>query len=155
MNLERLYDILRDTTIQLRKGEPVTHETVGPVDVTHVYDMPAVKDAAPHLEHVDVVFMVIGVDKAKALAIKDELTAILDEYPEQNRLAGGPSYIEVGGVIGDQGAALSLFALGQVLGLWTVLTARTFGFTDEAEILKLAGNGLVMMSGYKKATTVQ
>ncbi len=149
MNLDRLYAILADTTVQLRTGPEVTRERVGILDVTHVYAMPHVDDALPHLERVDVVFVVVGVDKAKAERHRAELLAILATYPEPKRFAGGPSYIEVGGVLGDQGAALQLFALGQVLGLWTVITPRTLGFDDAVDIRDMAGRGLVMISGFK------
>ncbi len=151
MNLERLYAILADTTVQLRTGPEVTREQVGILDITHVYAMPHVDQAPPDLERVDVVFMVIGVHKARAEAHRAELLQILATYPEPERLAGGPSYIELGAVIGDQGAALQLFALGAVLGLWTVITPRTLGFDDEASIREMAGSGLVMMSGFKDA----
>lgn len=143
MNLDRLYAILGEATVQLRKGP----EVVSDERAIHVYAMPHVDTARPDLQLVDVVFMVIGVDKALAEANRSELLGILAMYPEPERLKGGPSYIELGAVIGDQGAALQLFALGEVLGLWQVITPRTLSFTDEAKILELAGRGLVMISG--------
>jgi hypothetical protein len=152
MDLNRLYHILGDCTVQLRKGPEVERERVGPVDVTHVYAMPHESEAKPEVEKVDVTFMVIGVDKAVAEAHRAELVTILNAYPEPDRLAGGPSYIEVGGVIGDQGAAFQLFAVGQVLGLWQVITPRTLGFTGDTE-REMAGRGLVMITGYKRSET--
>lgn len=152
MDLDRLYHILSETTVQLRKGPEVERERVGPVDVTHVYAMPHVSEASGRFgEIVDCVFVMIGVDTQKAERHKAELIQILDDYPDPDRLAGGPSYIELGGVIGDQGAAFQLFALGQALKLWTVITPKTLGITDEAEARNLAGGGLVMMSGYRRA----
>lgn len=92
--------------------------------------------------------MVIGVDRAKAESYREPLIGLLNAYPDPAQLAGGPSYIHVGGVIGDQGAAFCLFALGQVLGLWTVITPATMGFTG-AEARDMAGAGFVMISGYR------
>jgi len=153
MNLDRLYAILADTTVQLRKGAEVEHERVGGIEVTHVWGMPHESEAKPDAVKVDCALLTIGVDAAKAQTYRGELVALLAEYPEPERLAGGPSYIEVGAVIGDQGSAFQLFALGEVLGLWHVITPRTLGFQDAAEIREMAGRGLVMMSGYRGAPT--
>lgn len=113
-------------------------------------------DAMPHeskvedngIVKVDCHFVVIGVHKAAAGAHKEELISILKEYPKPDRLAGGPSYIEMGGEIGDQGAAFQLFAVGEVLGLWKVITPKTLGITGPAAD-EVAGGGLVMISGFK------
>jgi hypothetical protein len=148
MNLERLYKILEYTTVQLRKGEPVTHTVVGPLAVTTIDNMPHESEAMPSLELVDMEMLTIGVDKDEAAKLKPELITILDTYPKPERLAAGPSYIEVGAEIGDQGAAFQLFALGQVLGLWKVITPKVLGF-EGAEAREFAGRGLIMISGYK------
>lgn len=160
MNTSRLYQILRETTVQLRKGEvfegtpELVEQAKAGVDVLQgggvleVFAMPHVSHAPPDMEQIDMVFFVIGVDKAAAEKHKDELIAILKDYPEPERLAGGPSYIEVGAVIGDQGAAFQLFALGKVLGLWHLITPMTMGFEGE-EARMLAGRGYIMMSGHK------
>jgi hypothetical protein len=149
MNLEKLYEILRETTGQLRKGEVVEQKGIA----THIYAMPHESEAKPEIEKVDCCFLVIGVDKQKAEQHREELIEILNTYPDLNRLSQGPSYIEVGGVIGDQGAAFQLFALGKVLGLWQLITPELFGFTGE-KALQMAGSGMVMISGYKKEAKV-
>ena len=169
MNLERLHEILSETTVQLRKGE-VIHGDKPLVDaikaaktdedfknlpggVVSIDAMPHHRDAAtqnPGLEMVDLEFLVVGVDRAKAKVRKDELVSILKTYPNPERLADGPSYIEVGAQIGDQGAAFQLFALGKVLGIWDVITPTTMGFEgDEARMM--AGNGFVMCTGFREA----
>lgn len=61
------------------------------------------------------------------------------------RLAQGPSYIELGGWIGDQGLALSLMGLGERLGLWNVVTPRVLGITDQEKAANLMGMGFVMI----------
>lgn len=152
MNLQRLYTILNECSCQLRKGPEIVEERTGNVHVTHVFAMPHESAARPEVEKVDMVFVKVGVDKQAAEKIKDELISILNEYPEPERIAGGPSYIEVGGIIGDQGMAFQLFAVGKVLGLWSVITPATLGITDEEQVKQLAGSGMIMMSGYKIPT---
>ncbi|MFL6728093.1 MAG: hypothetical protein ACJ8FS_16500 [Sphingomicrobium sp.] len=165
MDTAKLYDILRKTTGQLRKGEVyegspgmVAYANAGdfsepaPGGVLEIYDMP--KDSDPGfdgLEKVDLHFVTIAVNKEEAEHQRDALVAVLDTWPDPERLAAGPSYIEVGGVIGDQGAAFELFALGKVLGLWSIITPETFGMTG-AEARQAAGAGYIMCSGYRPTT---
>jgi hypothetical protein len=149
VNTGRLYEILGETTVQLRKGEMVEERKAGPVDVVEIFAMPHVSEAEPELEKVDLEFLVIGVNKPVAEARKAELVEILKTYPQPDRLAGGPSYIEVGAEIGDQGAAFQLFALGKVLGLWQLITPATMGFTGE-EAGKMAGAGFIMITGFRQ-----
>lgn len=147
MNLTRLHEILRLTTIQLRKGDLVRTEAVGPVDVVHIDLMPHESEARDHLELIDLEFLTIGVDKAMAGRLKDELVAILRTYPNPESLRGGPSYITVGAEIGDQGAAFQLFALGKVLGLWEIITPAFHGLVGE-EAKRAAGAGFIMITGF-------
>lgn len=151
MNLDRLYKILSETTVQLRKGEPVTRGTIAPGIESVTLDFnPPVAAARPDLEMVDLVLLVVGVDKVKAEEHKAELLEILATYPQPERLVGGPSYIEVGAEIGDQGAAFQLFALGKVLGIWGIVTPGVFGVSGE-QALELAGSGMVMITGFDRA----
>ena len=131
MNTTRLHAILRDCTMQLRKGDVVHGDKplVDAINAGQTENLPGgvvTIDAMPHtdevsgIEKVDCHFLVIGVDKAKAETHRLELISILNNYPKPARLAGGPSYIEIGAEIGDQGAAFQLFALGQVLGYYFI-----------------------------------
>jgi hypothetical protein len=164
MNLDRLYAILKETTREFRKGAVVegtpalVAALIDPADVppaempggvAEIYMMPHVSEADEFgaYEMVDCEFLTIGVDKAKAEQRRDELVAILKTYPQPERLAGGPSYIEVGGVLGDQSAAFCLFALGKVLGLWGLITPAALGITG-AEAREMAGSGFVMITGF-------
>lgn len=70
---------------------------------------------------------------------------------DAERIGQGPSYIEVGGWIGDQGTALCFFALGEKYDLWRVITPARVGFTRaDPEYDQLIGSGMVLLSGYKK-----
>lgn len=161
MNLDRLYKILGECTALLRKGEEIegTPELVEQIKrgdkelkgggVVEIYAMPHESEARPDVEKVDMEFVVIGVNRAKAEEHKAELVSILNEMDPQ-MMADGPSYITMGGVIGDQGAAFQLFALGHVLKLWKVITPASFGFSGP-EARQLAGTGMILMSGYARA----
>lgn len=150
MDLNKLREILKETTIQLRKGEAVEERQSGRVQVVEIFNMPH-ESEVNNIEKIDCHFITIGVHKDIAEQYRDELNEILKTYPSPERLAGGPSYIEVGGVIGDQGTALQLFALGQVLNLWKIITPKTLGFSGK-EANALAGQGMVMISGFKVDT---
>lgn len=157
MDLKRLHEILVETTVQVRKGEVVhgdAHlvqqvnedktELTGGGTVT--FDlMPAESDLKPGLEIVDLTLLKVGVDKERAEQHRDELVELLKQLP-QGQLAAGPSYIAVGAIIGDQGAAFQLFALGHVLKLWKVVTPKTLGITDPKEAEHAAGLGWVMIT---------
>jgi len=163
----KVYEILRETTGQFRKGnifegspELVAQAEAGIGDeglrgggVLEVYAMPH-ESEADGLEKVDMHFVTVAVNKAKAEARRAELIGLLNAYPAPDRLAGGPSYIEVGGELGDQGAAFELFALGKVLGFWDVITPETFGaIGDQAR--QLAGSGFIMCTGYTPAKAIE
>lgn len=147
--MNRLYEILAATTQQYRTGPVVTVEKREGLTVVHEYAMPHVDEAPDDVEIVDVHFIKIGVRRDEAMKHRDELVAIIHKDFDVDRMKGGPSYIEVAGKwVGDQGATLQLFALGQVMGLWTVITPGVLGITgDEADTM--AGLGFVMVSGFK------
>jgi hypothetical protein len=155
MDLERLYGILFETTCLLRKGEEVVGCKLDcelpHLHVTELYPMPHESEAKPEVEKVDCHFVMVGVSKQKAEAERAPLLELLKTYPEPERLAAGISYIELGGNIGDQGAAFRLFALGKTLGLWDVVTPELFGFAGD-EASRMAGAGFVMMTGWKDAS---
>ena len=154
MDTDRLYEILLKTTKEYRKGDEVTVDNSTPdLKVTHIYAMPHENEAPAGATHelIDVHFMQIGVNKKKAEKYREEFEALLDKYPEPDRLAGGPSYIEVGAILGSQGSAFRMFALGQVLGLWTVITPAALGMTGPMAD-QMAGSGMVMINGYKRKT---
>lgn len=133
MDLQRLHEILDMTTIFYRSSQ---REFV---------------ELAPGVEVVDLELVSVAVSEGAANILKAELIKILDTYPQLDRLKLGPSYIEVGAVIGDQGAAFRLFALGKVLGLWDIITPSQLSkINSDEKTRELGGLGLVMISGYYK-----
>ena len=150
MDLNRLHEIINATTIQLRKGMQVEGDNHSGITTVDIYDMPHVDDLKPGIETVDMEFVVIGVKKDVAEGYREELIEILKTYPQPERLKGGPSYIEVGAEIGDQGAAFQLFALGKVLELWNVITPAFFGMKG-MDAQQFAGSGGIMITGFDVA----
>lgn len=114
----------------------------------------SVDDTPPEgCEVVDVIFFKAGFDKAKAVGYADELTQLVSESEHVEMWANGPSYIHVGGWIGDQRDALLLIALGHVAGIWKVTTPRSTGFEDEEQIRSLAGAGFVYATEFTPLPT--
>ena len=147
MNKDRLYQILNEATAQYRKSDLVRHEQRNGMHVVHIDAMPHVDEANPIIEKIDLELLVIGVDKIVAEKYRAELIALLNDYPQPERLRGGPSYIEVGSELGDQGMAFQLFAMGKVLGLWNIITPALFGMKGE-QAIAAAGQGFIMITGY-------
>jgi len=166
MDIERLRQILSETTILLRKGDAVVSDNPKLIEaiksgdpdaldnagggVADIYCMPHVNDARTELVRVDCHFIFVGVDKIKSDQYKNEIIGILKTYPQPERLAAGISYIEIGGVLGSQDMAMSLMALGEVLGLWKVISPAFFNMTGP-DADRVAGCGFVMTTGFKPA----
>jgi hypothetical protein len=143
INVERINDIISLCCEQHRKGPAVTEEELDDLQVTTVMAMPHVDDLPPEFLCVDVHFFVVAVSN-EANDYRSELIELLEPW---ERLKSGPSYIEVGAELGDQGAALCLFGLGEALGFWHVVTPAKLGITGE-KADQLAGRGFVMCSGF-------
>lgn len=92
-------------------------------------------------------FKVAAVNEPKAEELKQLVQINREgEFNGVNLFDGKEhGYIELGGWIGDQGMALVLMGLGNVLGLWKLLTPHTILGKDCPEDLamKMAGQGYV------------
>ena len=134
-----------------RKGEEVERRQVGNVDVVELfgYDHTSEAPSGDNFDKVDMIFVDVVVDRARAERYRADLTRILRDYPQPERLAGGPSYIELAPTLEmQQEGALRLMALGKILGMWNVMSAKTLGM-DDATARQMAGQGFLMISGYK------
>lgn len=150
---ERMWALLRDVTTQTRKGAEVVEHVTTNLKVTEYFIMPPTPEAPPGCEVVDMVFVNVVVDKAKAAARRAEFEAFIGEVDGLAVLmSNGPSYIHLGALLGDQGIALQFIALGHVLGMWTVGRPRDMLLPKGAKILppavveeerKLAGLGFL------------
>lgn len=151
MTQSKLYDIVQDSTRVFRKGEEVERRQVGNVEVVELfgYDHTSKAPSGDNFDRVDMIFIDVVVDKTRAEQYREALTEQLRNYPQPERLVGGPSYIELAPNFGmEQEGALRLMALGKTLGLWDVVSAKTLGM-DDATARQMAGQGLLMISGYK------
>ena len=86
--------------------------------------------------------------KATADALKAAMAGHKGKFWDVNPLDGAEhSYIELGGWVGDQGAALELIGLGAALGAWKLLTTKTMlGDLFPPEMVQqMAGMGMVSM----------
>ena len=149
MNMDRLYEILRECTIQLRTGKPFAQEDHPGLTVTTINLNPHESEARPDLEKVDLLLLTVGVDKAKAEEHRAEFISFLRDWPEPAALADGPSYIHLGGTLGDQGTAFQFMAMGKVLRLWDIITVQSLGGSRE-QAIQAALSGFVMISGFRE-----
>jgi hypothetical protein len=143
MNWQRVREIIAACCVQLRKGEAVKESVVHGFGVTEIFAMQHVSSS--NLEIVDVHFFAVGVDLEKAAPLRDELRGLLLDWPP---FEGGPSYLDTGAELGDQGLALTLYGLGEALCLWSVVTPERLGIMGSVGH-ELAGRGLVMCTGLK------
>lgn len=105
---------------------------------------------------IDVHFFRVSVSRADAEALSGTFYDVMEDWPvdptysPENRLAGGPSYIELGAQIGTfmgQQDAMRLMALGEVLGAWKVITPGRLGLTG-TDADRAAGGGYIMVTPY-------
>jgi hypothetical protein len=146
-NPDAVNTLVRLTTKVYRKGEEVVERDVDDyLHVTEVFGYPHVSEAPPEI--IDMHFFVVAFNMEKPEGeLREALAELLSEYPEPERLKGGPSYIEVGAELGSQEMAMRLFALGQALGMWKVITPEGLGIEGE-DADRMAGSGFVMMTGW-------
>ena len=98
-------------------------------------------------EAVDVVhFKVVAKPSADAETLRELIDQHDGEFGFVDIFDGGEhSYIELGGWLGDQGAALTLMGMGTHLGLWQLLSPKTVlgNLVDAETEARLAGQGLI------------
>jgi hypothetical protein len=81
MDTNKLYKILTETTVQLRKGDMVEEKKIGMVKVVQAYFMQHVSEVTDKdVEFVDVHYMIVGVNKPLAEKYRDEFVALLKTY---------------------------------------------------------------------------
>jgi len=165
--VEQVKGMLDATTTIFRPDGPATTQEVGDTLVTtHVWiDTPEQSEIRESDEKpvVDMHFFKVQVDKGEAEDWRDIFNDVCLHWPPDptympaNRLAGGPSYIELGSQIGTfmgQQDAMRFMALGKVLGAWDVITPRSLFEAlgqdiDDGTANAMAGQGYVMTSGWK------
>lgn len=160
--MKTIREIIQSTCATFRKGSDLiingdpasdeqrkeleTHGTVAGGGVVEMFGMPPTSSAPDNLTMIDVHFLMIGVDVEKARELQPDFVAWLkDNVP--NWIEGEISYIQMGGIVEDQQCALCIFAIGEALGMWRVLTPARMGIPEPLRDM-MAGNGFVsIMSG--------
>lgn len=150
--MRKLVKYVQLSTVVYRKGEVVKA-------AEHSLTIDAFP-AQPATRHtVDCHFVTVGfTEHAPSWSHQQFYDAILacphGEFRDMplERWQGGPTYIEIGGWIGDQSLALLFMALGQEHGLWHVVTPARLGFTG-AQADDMAGRGMVLVSGIRQPVT--
>jgi len=160
--MKTIREIITSTCATFRKGSDLivngeaasdedraTMESTGTVaggGVVEMFLMPPAEAASDKLTMIDVHFLMIGVDLEKAQELKPDFVAWLKENIP-NWIEGEISYIQMGGIVEDQQYALCIFAIGEALGMWRVLTPARMGIPEPLRDM-MAGNGFVsIMSG--------
>ena len=151
MTTKTLSDIVSETTRVFRKGEAVEERQEGNLKVVELFGYESTNKApsGDNFDKVDMIFIDVVVDKSRAEKYSKDIREQLRKYPQPERLLGGPSYIELAPNLGmGQEGALRLMALGKTLGLWDVMNGKSLGMSD-SEAKQMAGQGFLMISGYK------
>lgn len=91
-----------------------------------------------------------GVDTSEADGVRDEFLEILASYPKHEKLEKGQSYTEFSRDFPlDCEMCLRAFALGEVLGVWRVVTPSRTGCIDRSAAHARAMNGFINVEGYR------
>ncbi len=121
----------------------VNHTERGECQCGRCFDKQPDREAPPH--SVNAGFFWVS---AKNNPTAEDLNRLLlAEYPSPERLRAGPSYIEIGGELGDQGLALLLIGLGELTGIWKIATPKSLGIEGQAAN-RMMGNGFIMPAGW-------
>ena len=90
---------------------------------------------------------------------EQEMIELLREWPTESwgqpvpPLGEEINYITAGGVLGDQGRALVLFAFGKLLGWWEIMDPHTMlGLSKDDKLAQeMADMGMISIMGYTPA----
>jgi hypothetical protein len=156
--------LTRWVTMERRSGEPeVRTSQAGGVAVTEVFGFPeAPADAVhkgftetpPDRARADVHFVEIAPtadfpDREELIeAVRGALGQGEFATMDAHDLAGGPSYMALGGWLGSQDLALMLIGAVELAGIADAITPEKLGMTGEIAD-QMAGSGLVMLGPSK------
>lgn len=116
--------------------------------VTTHRDRRALVVEKPGFSYADCYLFRLEVETAALEAFRPAMLALLAEYPDPDHLERGPTYHDVQVHLKDTGRAVAFFGLGQMLGLWRVVTPITAGHA-EPRAAQMAAGGYILISGYR------
>lgn len=95
----------------------------------------------------DVIFFKVAAKpSAKDTEVRELIAQHKGEFCDVDPLDGrNHDFLELGGWIGDQGAALTLMGLGAALALWELLTPKSIlgEFVDDHTAMQMSGMGMI------------
>lgn len=143
----RLKEIIESCTQEFRPARELPYKNYWGVSLK-VEDLPCESKSDKKTAKIDCGFIIVGINQEIAMKNKKELEIILEEY-FQKHLIHGPLFTEFSLILdGDQNLALRLFALGESLEFWRIVTPERLKLKEkEAEIM--LSNGIVFIQGYK------
>ena len=137
--MDRLREILQGATVPLRRGNPAER----PVDTRGLPH----ESEYDHLEKVDCYYIYVGIHTEAAELCREEFVQLVYSNPVLRKIESGLGYREAAKELGNYRLALSLFALGEYLGLWQTITPVTLGFSF-ADASRLAEKGFIIATGF-------
>jgi len=109
------------------------------------------EDEQPEGHTVDMVFFEVSLkDAEEPEKLREQLRELVTasktgEFCDLDLLNGAEySYIQIGAWIGDQGLALMLMGIGQLLGLWQIMTPKMLGLPEDLVQL-MVGQGMICL----------
>jgi hypothetical protein len=148
--IQSLAEVVREQTEVFRKGEVVKDSRAPGFRVTTIDAFP--ESPGERVVQVDCHFVTVGfteaaTDRQAFLDAREKAMADHGEFADIDaaRMAAGPSYIEIGGWIGDQTLAFQFMALSEFHEVGKVITPRLLG-APEAMWDQLAGGGYVLLA---------
>lgn len=152
INVEKLLNVINETTKAYRKGESVNMRDEGGYKVMEIFNYPHTSEVgkAGGMKKIDMVFIDVVVDLKAADRKHAELESLMRNYPNIERLTEGPSYIELANELGiNQDYALRLMALGDALEMWRVIHAKTLFHVSSRQAMEMAKKGFLLIYGYE------
>ena len=154
MNKQQLIQILKETTDVYYKHEPSGQESGTYLASLYSKGYKHTSEAPEgyFFNKVDLVLVDVVVDVVKAEDLRNGLKVSLEElyHSEVKALSDDPNYLDLGlgfGISDDN--VLRLMAVGEVLGLWDICTARNFGIEGQELVDYTIESHLLGISGYE------
>lgn len=149
--IEELARYVQQATVVYRKGEEVSTKDLDGITVVTIDAFPALPEGTSTV--VDCHFVSVGFTEGLASLTHEQfkdliLRAAPGEFSAMmpQDWAGGPSYINIGGWIGDQTLAFQFMACCVAHGLADKVITPAFLHITGAEADQLAGMGMVMLA---------
>lgn len=146
--MRELQKYVQDSTVVFRKGDVIKADE-------HSITIDAFPEQPESKQTVDLHFVTVGFTEKAPVLTAQQFYDLIEASAEgdfgtmtTDRLKQGPSYIELGGWLGDQTLAFRFMALGQLHGLWEIVTPERMGIPEPAAS-QLAGSGFIMITGLK------